>query len=152
MYDRFTDRVRRAMQYANTAAERFGHQYIGTEDILLGLVEERVGVFAEVLKNLKVDLDTIRAEVDKFVQPTPDGCDPPIPRAKAVIEYAMEESKTFNHHYIGTEHILLGLLREQDGFAAQVLANLGVTLESSRQQVVALLGIPMNPEDQENSK
>lgn len=135
------------MQYANEEAERFGHEHIGTEDILLGFVKERIGVFAHVLENMHVALHTIRTEVEKFIQPTPDGCDPPMPRAKAVIEYAMEESKNLNHNYIGTEHILLGLLREQDGLAAHILGNLGVTLESARQQVVTLLGVPPNRDE-----
>jgi ATP-dependent Clp protease ATP-binding subunit ClpA len=145
MIDRFTDRAKRVMQHANKAAERFHHEYIGTEDILLGLVEERVGVFASVLENMQLDLNTIRTEVEKFIQPVPDGCDPPTARAKAVIEYAMDEAKSLNHDYVGTEHLLLGLLREQDGLAARVLLNLGLSLNAVREEVVRLLGIPIQP-------
>src|SRR6202451_2068086 len=144
MYERFTDRARKVMQLANQEAQRFNHEYIGTEHILLGLVKEGSGVAANVLKNLDVDLRKIRLEVEKIVQSGPDmvtmGKLPQTPRAKKVIEYAMEEARNLNHNYVGTEHLLLGLLREQEGVAAQVLMNLGMKLEDGREEVLNLLG------------
>jgi ATP-dependent Clp protease ATP-binding subunit ClpC len=144
MYERFTDRARKVMQLANQEAQRFNHEYIGTEHILLGLVKEGSGVAANVLKNLEVDLRKIRLEVERIVQSGPDmvtmGKLPQTPRAKKVIEYAMEEARNLNHNYVGTEHLLLGLLREQEGVAAQVLMNLGLKLEDVRDEVLTLLG------------
>ncbi len=144
MYERFTDRARKVMQLANQEAQRFNHEYIGTEHILLGLVKEGSGVAANVLKNLDVDLRKIRIEVEKIVQTGPDmvtmGKLPQTPRAKKVIEYAMDEARNLNHNYVGTEHLLLGLLREQEGVAAQVLMNLGMKLEDVRDEVLNLLG------------
>ena len=144
MYERFTDRARKVMQLANQEAQRFNHEYIGTEHVLLGLIKEGTGVAANVLKNLDVDLRKIRLEVEKLVQSGPDmvtmGKLPQTPRAKKVIEYSMEEARNLNHNYVGTEHILLGLLREQEGVAAQVLMNLGLKLEDVREEVLNLLG------------
>ena len=144
MYERFTDRARKVMQLANQEAQRFNHEYIGTEHVLLGLIKEGSGVAANVLKNLEVDLRKIRQEVEKLVQSGPDmvtmGKLPQTPRAKKVIEYSMEEARNLNHNYVGTEHILLGLLREQEGVAAQVLMNLGLKLEEVREEVLNLLG------------
>ena len=144
MYERFTDRARKVMQLANQEAQRFNHEYIGTEHILLGLVKEGSGVAANVLKNLEVDLRKIRLEVEKLVQSGPEmvtmGKLPQTPRAKKVIEYSMEEARNLNHNYVGTEHILLGLLREQEGVAAQVLMNLTLKLEEVREEVLNLLG------------
>ena len=144
MYERFTDRARKVMQLANQEAQRFNHEYIGTEHGLLGLVKEGSGVAANVLKNLEVDLRKIRIEVEKIVQSGPDmvtmGKLPQTPRAKKVIEYAMEEARNLNHNYVGTEHLLLGLIREQEGVAAQVLMNLGLKLEDVREEVLNLLG------------
>jgi len=144
MYERFTDRARKVMQLANQEAQRFNHEYIGTEHVLLGLVKEGSGVAANVLKNLDVDLRKIRLEVEKLVQSGPEmvtmGKLPQTPRAKKVIEYSMEEARNLNHNYVGTEHILLGLLREQEGVAAQVLMNLGLKLDEVREEVLNLLG------------
>src|ERR1700743_974686 len=144
MYERFTDRARKVMQLANQEAQRFNHEYIGNEHILLGLVKEGSGVAANVLKNLDVDLRKIRVEVEKIVQAGPDmvtmGKLPQTPRAKKVIEYAIEEARNLGHNYVGTEHLLLGLLREKDGVAAQVLMNLGLKLEEVREEVLNLLG------------
>src|SRR5258707_1419117 len=144
MYERFTDRARKVMQLANQEAQRFNHEYIGTEHILLGLVKEGSGVGATVLKNLDIDLRKIRPEVEKTVQSGPDmvtmGKLPQTPRAKKVIEYSIEEARNLNHNYVGTEHLLLGLLREQEGVAAQVLMNLGLKLEDVREEVLNLLG------------
>src|SRR6185436_18196649 len=110
----------------------------------LGLVKEGSGVGANVLKNLDVDLRKVRLEVEKLVKSGPDmvtmGKLPQTPRAKKVIEFAIEEARNLNHNYVGTEHLLLGLLREQDGVAAQVLMNLGIKLEEVREEVLNLLG------------
>ncbi|MEN6449947.1 MAG: ATP-dependent Clp protease ATP-binding subunit [Thermoguttaceae bacterium] len=154
MYERFTDRARKVMQLANQEAQRFNHEYIGTEHILLGLIKEGSGVAANVLKNLDVDLRKIRLEVEKLVQSGPDmvtmGKLPQTPRAKKVIEYSMEEARNLSHNYVGTEHILLGLLREQEGVAAQVLMNLGLKLDEVREEVLNLLGHGMEgPEGSE---
>ena len=144
MFERFTDRARKVMALANQEAQRFNHEYIGTEHVLLGLVKEGSGVGATVLKNLEVDIKKLRLEVEKLVKSGPDmvtmGKLPQTPRAKKVIEYAIEEARSLNHNYVGTEHILLGLLRESEGIAAQVLMNLGLKLEEVRQEVLNLLG------------
>lgn len=144
MFERFTDRARKVMALANQEAQRFNHEYIGTEHILLGLVKEGSGVGANVLKNLDVDLRKVRLEVEKLVKSGPEtvtmGKLPQTPRAKKVIEYAIEEARNLNHNYVGTEHLLLGLLREQDGVAAQVLMNLNLRLEDVREEVLNLLG------------
>ena len=144
MFERFTDRARKVMALANQEAQRFNHEYIGTEHVLLGLVKEGSGVGATVLKNLDVDIKKLRLEVEKLVKSGPDvvtmGKLPQTPRAKKVIEYAIEEARSLNHNYVGTEHILLGLLRESEGIAAQVLMSLGLKLENIRQEVLNLLG------------
>src|SRR5438045_430717 len=155
MYDRFTDRARKVMQLGNQEAQRFNHEYIGTEHILLGLVKEGSGVAANVLKNLDIDLRKIRLEVEKIVQSGPDmvtmGKLPQTPRAKKVIEYSIEEARNLNHNYVGTEHLLLGLLREQEGVAAQVLMNLGLRLEDVREEVLNLLGHNMESDESSES-
>ncbi len=144
MFERFTDRARKVMALANQEAQRFNHEYIGTEHILLGLVKEGSGVGANVLKTLDVDLRKVRLEVEKLVKSGPDmismGKLPQTPRAKKVIEYAIEEARNLNHNYVGTEHLLLGLIREHDGVAAQVLRNLGLKLEEVREEVLNILG------------
>src|SRR5688572_5375203 len=144
MYERFTDRARKVMLLANQEAQRFNHEYIGTEHILLGLVKEGEGVAANVLKNLDLDLRKIRREVEKVVQSGPEmvvmGKLPQTPRSKNALKLAAEEAKSLGHKYIGTEHILLGLLKEVDGIAAQVLIELGLTLTQVRHEVLALLG------------
>src|SRR5881392_2694308 len=150
MFERFTDRARKVMALANQEAQRFNHEYIGTEHILLGLVKEGSGVGANVLKNLDVDLRKVRLEVEKLVKSGPDmvtmGKLPQTPRAKKVIEYAIEEARNLNHNYVGAEHLLLGLLREHDGVAAQVLMNLGLKLEEVREEVLNLLGAGVESE------
>jgi ATP-dependent Clp protease ATP-binding subunit ClpC len=144
MFERFTDRARKVMALANQEAQRFNHDVIGTEHILLGLVKEGSGVGATVLKNFDVDIKKLRLEVEKHVKSGPDmvtmGKLPQSPRAKKVIEYAIEEARALNHNYVGTEHILLGLLRESEGIAAQVLISLGLKLEDVRQEILNLLG------------
>ncbi|MHC5003973.1 MAG: ATP-dependent Clp protease ATP-binding subunit [Planctomycetota bacterium] len=151
MFERLTDRARKVMALANQEAQRFNHEYIGTEHILLGLVKEGSGVGANVLKNLGVDLRRVRLEVEKLVKSGPEmvtmGKLPQTPRAKKVIEYAIEEARSLNHNYVGTEHLLLGLLREHDGVAAQVLMNLGLKLEDVREEVLNLLGAGVEPEE-----
>jgi len=151
MFERFTDRARKVMALANQEAQRFNHEYIGTEHILLGLVKEGSGVGANVLKHLDVDLRKVRLEVEKLVKAGPEmvtmGKLPQTPRAKKVIEYAIEEARNLNHNYVGTEHLLLGLLREHDGVAAQVLMNLGLKLEEVREEVLNLLGAGQESEE-----
>lgn len=146
MYDKFTDRARKIMQLANQEAQRFNHEFIGTEHIILGMVKEGTGVAAHVFKERGIDLRKIRLEVEKAIRPGPDmvtmGKLPQTPRAKKVVEYAMEEARNLNHNYVGDEHILIGLLREHDGIASQVLLSLGVTVENARIDVLDLLGLP----------
>ena len=143
-FEQFTDRARRVMQLAKQEAQRFNHEYIGTEHILLGLVKEGSGVAANVLQNMDVELKKIRLEVEKIVQTGPElvavGQLPFTPRAKQVIELAMEEARALGHNYVGTEHLLLGLLRENEGVAAQVLLNLDLGLDDVREEVLSLLG------------
>ncbi len=144
MYEKFTDRARKVMQLACEEAQNFNHEYIGTEHILLGLVREGSGVAANVVLNLGIDLNTIRREVEKIVMPGPEmvtmGRLPQKPRSKKVFEFAIEEAHALDHNYIGTEHLLLGLVREHEGVAAQVLLNLGLKLEVVREEVLNLLG------------
>jgi len=139
------------MALANQEAQRFNHEYIGTEHMLLGLVKEGSGVGANVLKNLGVELHKVRMEVEKLVKAGPDmvtmGKLSRTPRAKKVIEYSIEEARNLNHNYVGTEHLLLGLLREQDGVAAQVLMNLGLKLDEVREEVMSLLGAGVEPDE-----
>jgi ATP-dependent Clp protease ATP-binding subunit ClpC len=143
MYELFTDHARKAMYLANQEAIRFNHEYIGSEHILLGLLEEGNGVGANVLKNMGIDLRKIRLEVEKLIPSGPDaetlGKMPQTPRAKIVIEYSLEEARNLGHNYVGTEHLLLGLIREQGGAAAQVLMNLGLELEALRSEILNLL-------------
>ncbi len=150
MFDRFTDRARKVMGLARQEAQRFNHEYIGTEHILLGLVKEGSGVAANVLKNMNVDLKKIRVEIEKIVKNGPStvtmGQLPFTPRAKKVLELSLEEASNLGHNYIGTEHLLLGLIRENDGIAAQVLMNLGIKLEDVREEVLEFLGAELPPE------
>jgi len=142
MFDRFTDRARRVMELANQEAQRFAHEFIGTEHILLGLVKEGSGVAANVLKNLGVDSRGVRTEVERLIKCGDDavfrGKLRQMPRADKVIEYAIEEAHNLSHGYVGTEHLLLGLFRQQEGMAALVLRNLGVQLENVRAEVLKL--------------
>lgn len=141
----FTDRVRKVLQMAREEAARLHHEYVGTEHILLGLIREGEGVAAAVLTNLNVDLDEIQQKIEETVKkgkaPAPEGPDLPYTsRAKKVLELAMSEARELNHSYVGTEHLLLGLLREEKGIAAQVLADAGVNLEQARAETLRLLG------------
>ncbi|MCB9892507.1 MAG: ATP-dependent Clp protease ATP-binding subunit, partial [Planctomycetes bacterium] len=155
MFDRFTDRAKKVMSLARQEAQRFNHEYIGTEHILLGLVQEGSGVAANVLRNMQVELDKIRGEVEKIVKRgpsvSPSGNLPFTPRAKKVLELSMEEAAALGHNYIGTEHLLLGLIKENEGIAAQVLTNLGVKLEDVREEVLVFLGHDVSQEEEEGS-
>ena len=133
----FTDRVRKVLQMAREEASRLQHEYVGTEHILLGLIREGEGVAAAVLTNLNVDLDDVQEKIEETVKkgkaPAPDGPDLPYTtRAKKVLELAMSEARELNHSYVGTEHLLLGLLREEKGIAAQVLSDAGVSFSSRK--------------------
>ena len=162
MFDRFTDRAKKVMSFARQEAMKFNHEYIGTEHILLGLVQEGSGVAANVLKNMTIDLEKIRHEVEKIVKTGPSmvtmGQLPFTPRAKKVLELSLEEASQLSHNYIGTEHLLLGLIRENEGIAAQVLMNLGVKLDEVREEVLEFLGASENnnnggnEEESENSE
>ena len=147
----FTDRVRKVLQMAREEAARLHHEYVGTEHILLGLIREGEGVAAAVLTNLNVDLEEVQQKIEETVKkgkassaPGPDL--PYTSRAKKVLELAMTEARELNHSYVGTEHLLLGLLREEKGIAAQVLTDAGVTLEQSRAETLRLLGSEMPPQ------
>ncbi|HEX7050071.1 MAG TPA: ATP-dependent Clp protease ATP-binding subunit [Longimicrobiales bacterium] len=145
----FTDRVRKVLAMAREEAIRLQHDYVGTEHILLGLIREGEGVAAAVLTNLNADLEQIHERVEESVRKGKAtialGELPYTSRAKKVLEYAMAEARELNHSYVGTEHLLLGLLREEKGIAAQVLNSLGVTLEDARAQTLKLLGSDVNP-------
>ncbi len=144
MLERFTDRARKVMVMANQEALLLNHEYIGTEHILLGLIKEGTGVGANALKNLNVDLLTVRRKVERMIKARPDQAVgdelPQTPRAKRVVECAIEESRNFGHDYVGTEHLLLGLIREQDGVGAAVLTQIGLQLQQVRNEVLKLLG------------
>src|SRR6188472_2526961 len=144
----FTDRVRKVLQMAREEAARLHHEYVGTEHILLGLIREGEGVAAAVLTNLNVDLEEIQQKIEETVKKGKAGTvtGPDLPytsRAKKVLELAMTEARELNHSYVGTEHLLLGLLREEKGIAAQVLTDAGVSLEQSRAETLRLLGSDM---------
>jgi len=144
MFNRFTERARKVVVLAKEEAKRFNHNHIGTEHLLLGLVKEGEGVASAVLQNLGLSLEMIRLEVEKLVQTGPStvisGDIPFTPKAKKVIELAMDEARHLGHNYIGTEHLLLGLIRESEGAASQVLLNLGLDLARVRNEIMALLG------------
>ncbi len=142
MFERFTDRARRVVVLAQHEARELNHNYIGTEHILLGLIREGEGVAVEALKSLEISLETVRQQVEEAIgrgQARPSGHIPFTPRAKKVLELSLRESHQLGHRYIGTEHILLGLIREGEGVAAQVLVSLGADLNRVRQQVIQLL-------------
>jgi len=155
MFDRFTDRAKKVMNLARQEAQRFNHEYLGTEHILLGLVQEGSGVAANVLRNMQIDLAKIRTEVEKLVKTGPSmvtmGQLPFTPRAKKVLELSMEEAGNLGHNYIGTEHLLLGLIKENEGIAAKVLTNLGVKLEDVREEVLEFLGAEPGEEEEEEA-
>ncbi len=142
MFERFTDRARRVVVLAQEEARMLNHNYIGTEHILLGLIHEGEGVAAKALESLGISLDAVREQVQEIIgqgQQAPSGHIPFTPRAKKVLELSLREALQLGHNYIGTEHILLGLIREGEGVAAQVLVKLGADLNKVRQQVIQLL-------------
>jgi ATP-dependent Clp protease ATP-binding subunit ClpC len=142
MFERFTDRARRVVVLAQEEARMLQHNYIGTEHILLGLIHEGEGVAARVLESLGIGLEAVRQQVEEIIgrgQYASAGHIPFTPRAKKVLELSLREALQLGHTYIGTEHILLGLIREGDGVAAQVLVRLGADLNRTRQQVIETL-------------
>ena len=143
-FNRFTERARRVMQFAQEEAQRFQHNYIGTEHLLLGLIREDGGVAAKVLKSFNIDLEKVRQAVEQIIGRGRG--DRPVsgevgltPRAKKVIELAVDEARSLNHHYIGTEHLLLGLLREGQGIGARVLESSSLSLQQVRAKVIQML-------------
>jgi ATP-dependent Clp protease ATP-binding subunit ClpC len=143
VFEKFTDRARRVVVQAQEEARALNHDFIGTEHILLGLVGEGQGVAAKALESLGIRLETVRQRVEdaapRGLYSRPSGHIPFTPRAKKVLELSLSEAKLLGHRYIGTEHILLGLLREGEGVAAQVLTGLGADLDGVREQVIQLL-------------
>ncbi|MET0737738.1 MAG: Clp protease N-terminal domain-containing protein, partial [Acidimicrobiales bacterium] len=142
MFERFTDRARRVVVLAQEEARLLNHNYIGTEHILLGLIHEGEGVAAKALESLGISLEAVRSQVEEIIGQggsSPSGHIPFTPRAKKVLELSLREALQLGHNYIGTEHILLGLIREGEGVAAQVLVKLGADLSRVRQQVIQLL-------------
>ncbi len=142
MFERFTDRARRVVVLAQEEARLLNHSYIGTEHILLGLIHEGEGVAAKALESLSISLEAVRNQVEEIIGQggsSPSGHIPFTPRAKKVLELSLREALQLGHNYIGTEHILLGLIREGEGVAAQVLVKLGADLSRVRQQVIQLL-------------
>lgn len=144
MFNRFTERARKVLLLAKEEARRFNHDYIGTEHILLALIYEHEGVAAAVLQNLNIDLDALKRDTESLLKPGGStsvlGDLPFTPRAKKVLELSAEEARNMGHNYIGTEHILLGLIREEEGIASQVLFNHGVNLNLARKAIIELLG------------
>jgi ATP-dependent Clp protease ATP-binding subunit ClpC len=152
VFERFTDRARRVVVLAQEEARFLNHNYIGTEHILLGLLNEGEGIAAQALESLDIDLASVRDEVVKIIgqgQQSPSGHIPFTPRAKKVLELSLREALQLGHNYIGTEHILLGLIREGEGVAAQVLQQLGAELQKVRQTVIQLLSGPGGSEEQQ---
>ncbi|MEA3369270.1 MAG: ATP-dependent Clp protease ATP-binding subunit [Candidatus Ratteibacteria bacterium] len=156
MFEHFTERAKRVVKLAREEAGRLGHAYIGTEHLLLGLVREGEGVAAIVLQNLGLELDSLRLEIEKMVQSGSAtltlGEIPFTPRAKKVLELAIENAQAMSHTYIGTEHILLGLIREGEGIAARVLEKMGLTFEKIRTEISNLLGGAAEPPRGKKSK
>ena len=152
MFERFTDRARRVLVLAQEEARLLNHGFIGTEHILLGLIHEGEGVAAQALAALEISLDAVRDAVERTIGASgtvPEGSPPFTPRAKKVLELSLREALQLGHNYIGTEHILLGLVREGEGVAAQVLVGLGADLARVRQTVVTFLaGYSGAPEEQ----
>jgi len=144
MFNRFTERARKVLVLAKEEARRFNHDYIGTEHVLLGLIREGEGVACAVLQNLGADLERLRIEIEKLISSGSTtsvlGDIPFTPRAKKALELAAEEARSLGHNYIGTEHILLGLLREEEGLASQALFSLGIDLKKIKDEISALLG------------
>lgn len=152
MFERFTDRARRVLVLAQEEARLLDHNFIGTEHLLLGLLREQEGIAARALSASGITLEAVRAKVEETIGPSgssPTGSPPFTPRAKKVLELSLREALTLNHNYIGTEHLLLGLIREGEGVATQVLVRLGTDVASVRRQVIQRL--EESPEEQEGS-
>src|SRR5262245_27058604 len=151
----FTPRAQQVLALARKEADRFNHNFVGTEHLLLGLIKLGQGVAVNVLQKLGLDLDTVRMEVEKQVGTGPDqkmiGNIPYTPRVKKVLALAAKEAKNLNHTYVGTEHILLGLLREGDGVAARVLKNLDVDIEQTRQEILKELDPNFTTQEEQGS-
>jgi ATP-dependent Clp protease ATP-binding subunit ClpC len=146
-FDKFSERARKVLSLAQEESQRLQHNYIGTEHLLLGLVSEREGVATKVLSNLGVDLNKVRSTIEAIIgrgDRVVLGEIGLTPRAKKVIELAVDEAHRLNHRYIGTEHLLLGLVREGEGIAAGVLESLGVTLETVRMETIKVLNQQKN--------
>jgi ATP-dependent Clp protease ATP-binding subunit ClpC len=142
MFERFTERARRVVALAQDEATLLSHNYVGTEHLLLGLLHEGHGIAARALESAGISLDVVRQQVEEIIgrgRQAPEGHIPFTPRAKNVLELSLREALLLGHTYIGTEHILLGLIREGDGVAAQVLVSLGLDLNHARQRVIALM-------------
>src|SRR4030066_1443564 len=142
LFQRFSDRARRVVVLAQEEARMLNHNYIGTEHLLLGLIQEGEGVAAKALESMGISLEAVRSQVEEIIgrgSSAPTGHIPFTPRAKKVLELSLREALQLGHNYIGTEHILLGLIREGEGVAAQVLLNLGADLEKVRSAVIQLL-------------
>ena len=150
-FDKFTERARRVLTYAQEEAQRFKHNYIGTEHLLLGLIREDAGLAAKVLNNLGVKLANVRSAVEFIIgrgEKSPRGEIGLTPRAKKVIELSVKEARRLNHSYIGTEHLLLGLVREGEGVAFGILESLGVTLQRVRTETARVLSVGSEPPKQ----
>jgi len=147
----FTPRAQQVLALARKEADRFNHNYVGTEHILLGLIKLGQGVAVSVLQNMGLDLETVRIEVEKQVGSGPDntisGNIPYTPRVKKVLSLSNKEAEQLDHSYVGTEHILLGLLREGEGVAARVLTSLNVDINQTRQEILAEIDPNFNPDD-----
>jgi ATP-dependent Clp protease ATP-binding subunit ClpC len=149
VFERFTDRARRVLVLAQEEARLLNHGFIGTEHILLGLLHERNGIAAQALSRMDVTLEAVREKVEELVGPTgavPTGSPPFTPRAKKVLELSLREALQLGHNYIGTEHLLLGIVREGEGAGAQVLVSLGADQLRVRQSVIQLLADTVDPE------
>lgn len=143
MNGKFTERAQKVIGFAQEEAKRLNHNVVGTEHLLLGLIREGEGVAAKALQSLGIDLKKVRFQVENMIGVGPFAVQGPIgytPRAKRVMELSVNESRNLGHNYIGTEHILLGLIREGEGVAAQVLTNLGISLDKAQLEVLNLLG------------
>jgi len=152
MFERFTDAARRVVVLAQQEARMLNHNYIGTEHILLGLIHEGEGVAAKALESLGISLEAVRQQVEEIIgqgQQAPSGHIPFTPRAKTVLELSLREALKLGHNFIGTEHILLALVRESEAVAAQVLVRLGADLNRVRQEVLGLLTSPRGQEHKE---
>jgi ATP-dependent Clp protease ATP-binding subunit ClpC len=149
MYEKFTDRSRKVIALAEDEARRLNHEYLGTEHVLLGLIAEGSGVAACILKSLDVDLTTARDQVERLVQHEYSAHKKnrlyETPRFKQLIEHSLEDARILNHHYVGTNHLLLGLLCVREGVAALALLNLGLKLDDVRKEVLNLLGHGVDP-------